>query len=92
MNLAEILDIQPFSLRRSDKEKLLDPYLTFLSRHHFACCEPYRKMMKGIGFNPEKNYHYKDLMFLPVQMFKMMELFSVPREDIVTTVTSSGSS
>ena len=92
MNVDEILDIQPFSLGKADKEKLLDATLTSLSRHHYACCAPYRKMMNSIGFDPERDYHYVDLMFLPVQLFKMIELCSVPKEEIVRTLTSSGTS
>src|ERR1039457_5984975 len=92
MNIAELLDIQPYSLGRAAKEKLLSPYLTALSRHHYACCEPYRKMMDGIGFDPEKEYNYHNLPFLPVQLFKMLELCSVPKEEIVKTLISSGTS
>lgn len=92
MNIAELPDIQPYSLRKADKEKLLDATLTSLSRHHYACCAPYRKMMDSIGFDPKRDYHYVDLMFLPVQLFKMIELCSVPKEEIVRTLTSSGTS
>lgn len=90
MNIAELPDIQPYSLRKADKEKLLDATLTSLSRHHYACCSPYRKMMDSIGFDPQRDYHYVDLMFLPVQLFKMIELCSMPKEEIVRTLTSSG--
>jgi phenylacetate-coenzyme A ligase PaaK-like adenylate-forming protein len=92
MNIAEILDIQPYSLNKSDKEKLLNPYLNSLSQHHYMYCASYRKMIDGIGFDPQNVFHYSDLPFLPVRLFKMMELRSVPKEDIVKTVTSSGTS
>jgi phenylacetate-coenzyme A ligase PaaK-like adenylate-forming protein len=92
MNIAELLDIQPFSLHKTEKRKFLDTALTSLSRHHYAHCAPYRKMMNGIGFDPHKDYHYEDLMFLPVQLFGRMELCSVPKEEIVRTLTSSGTS
>ncbi|MCX6286374.1 MAG: acyl-protein synthetase [Bacteroidetes bacterium] len=92
MNIAELPDIQPYSLRKADKEKLLNTTLTSLSRHHYAYCAPYRKMMDGIGFDPKKDYHYVDLMFLPVQLFGMIELCSAPKEEIVRTLTSSGTS
>jgi phenylacetate-coenzyme A ligase PaaK-like adenylate-forming protein len=92
MNILEIPDIQPYSLKKADKEKFLSNYLTSLSRHHYACCAPYRKMMDGIGFDSQKDYHYQDLPFLPVQLFKMIELCSVPKEDVVKTLTSSGTS
>ncbi|MCX6246944.1 MAG: acyl-protein synthetase [Bacteroidetes bacterium] len=92
MSIAELPDIQPYSLKKAEKEKLLSSYLTSLSQHHYACCEPYRKMMDGIGFDPKKDYHSIDLMFLPVQLFGMIELCSVPKEEIIRTLTSSGTS
>jgi phenylacetate-coenzyme A ligase PaaK-like adenylate-forming protein len=92
MNIAELPDIQPYSLHKADKEKLLEPILTSLSRHHYANCASYRKMMDGIGFDPKKDYPAVDLMFLPVQLFGMIELCSVPKEEIVRTLTSSGTS
>lgn len=92
MNVDEILDIQPFSLGKADKEKLLDATLTSLSRYHYSNCLPYWKMMDSIGFDIEREYHYVDLAFLPVQLFKIFELFSVPKEEIVRTLTSSGTS
>jgi len=92
MNITELPDIQPYSLRKAEKEKLLDSTLTSLSRHHYAHCAPYRKMMDGIGFDPQKDYHYSDLMFLPVKLFGGMELCSVPKEEIIRTLMSSGTS
>ena len=56
MNTAQLPDIRPYSLGRADKEKLLDKTLTSLSRHHYAHCAPYWKMMDGTGFDPGKDY------------------------------------
>src|ERR1035438_10031153 len=92
MNVSKLLDIEPYSLGGADKEKILSTYLTFLSRHHYACCEPFRKMMDGIGFDPDKDYPSYNLPFLPVQLFKKLELCSVPKEEIIKTLTSSGTS
>jgi phenylacetate-coenzyme A ligase PaaK-like adenylate-forming protein len=92
MNITALPDIPPYSLRKAEKEKLLDESLNRLTRHHYAQCLPYRKMMDAIGFDPGKEYHYADLMFLPVQLFGMLELSSVPRDKIVRTLTSSGTS
>ena len=90
MNILEILDIQPYSLNKSDKEKLLSPYLDYLSRFHYENCIPYKKMMDSIGFEMQKNHHYFDLPFLPVRLFKMLDLCSVSKDEIVKTMTSSG--
>jgi len=90
MEISEILNIQPYSLNKSDKEKLLSPYLDYLSRFHYENCISYKKMMDSIGFDIHKNHHYFDLPFLPVRLFKMLDLCSVSKEEVVKTMTSSG--
>ncbi len=90
MDIAKILDIQPYSLNHIDKEKLLSPYLNYLSQHHHEHCESYKNMMDAIGYDSKKQYHYSELPFLPVRLFKMFNMYSVKKEDIVKTMTSSG--
>jgi len=85
-------DLPPFSLRKAEKEKLLNRHLNALSRYHYARCDAYRKIMDCAGFNVHKNHPYTDLIFLPVRLFKMMELRSCPQEKIVNALTSSGTS
>jgi phenylacetate-coenzyme A ligase PaaK-like adenylate-forming protein len=89
MELPEILEIPPFSLDRSQKEQLLSNSLTKLSRHHYNNCMPFRKMMDSIEFDVHKDYSYYELPFLPVRLFKLFELYSVPKTEIVKTMTSS---
>lgn len=90
MELSEILEIPPYSLDKLEKEKLLSPYLTELTRHHYFHCEPYRKMMDSVGYDSEKEYSYLELPFLPVRLFKMFDLLSVSKDEVVKTMTSSG--
>lgn len=92
MDINEILNIQPYSLNKIEKERLFSSFLTERSRYHYANCEPYQKMMDSIGFNPERNYAYTDLPFLPVQLFKMTELYSTNKKEIVKILSSSGTS
>ena len=47
-------------------------------------------MLEAIDFDVNKVASYKDLPFLPVRLFKEMNLRSVPQEDVVKTMTSSG--
>ncbi len=90
MNISELLNIHPYSLAKEDKEKLLSTALNSLTRHHYNNCELYKVMMEGIGFNYNKEYHINNLPFLPVRLFKMYDLYSVPKEEVVKTLTSSG--
>lgn len=62
-----------------------------------SACEPYRKIMYFQGLNEEmlSEYDgivktYENMPFLPVRLFKELELQSVPTKNIVKTMTSSG--
>lgn len=90
MDAGFLLDIPPYSLKKEEKEGLLSSYLFQLSVHHYQQCEPYRKMMDSVRFNPLLPCAYPELPFLPVRLFKQFELRSVPPEEVVKTMTSSG--
>ena len=89
-DISEILNLAPYSLDKSTKRELLDPVFSGLCHHHYEQCEPYRKMMDALEFNTNLHVPYGEIPFLPVRLFKMFDLFSVPREEIVKTLTSSG--
>lgn len=92
MEISEILNIAPYSLNKTEKEALLSPYLGALTRRHYEYCLPYKKMLDSIQYDVSRMKHYAALPFLPVRLFKMFDLLSVPREKIVKTMTSSGTS
>ena len=92
MNIVDILNIPPYSLQKNEKEKVLNSILNELSRHHYKNCEPFTKMMDGIGYDTDKDYEYSNLPFLPVRLFKMLDLLSVEQDEVVKTMTSSGTS
>lgn len=92
MNIDHLFELPPYSLEKKEKHILLNSFLTKLTRHHYFNCLEYKKMMDGIGYNCDKEYDYYDLPFLPVRLFKMFDLFSTSKENIVKTMTSSGTS
>ena len=92
MDIAELLNTSPYSLAKAEKHEVLDSFLTELTRHHYNHCAAYTKMVDGIGYNYDKEYSYTELPFLPVRLFKMFDLKSVANEEIVKTMTSSGTS
>jgi phenylacetate-coenzyme A ligase PaaK-like adenylate-forming protein len=92
MRLSENLEIAPYSLEKKEKERFLSSFLTELTRYHYEHCEPYRKMLDSVSYDLRKEYQYIDLPFLPVRLFKMFDLCSVPRDEVVKTMTSSGTS
>jgi hypothetical protein len=49
-------------------------------------------MLEAQGFRREAVQSPSDIPFLPVRLFKQLELLSVPRDDVFKTMTSSGTS
>ena len=90
MTFEDIINIPPFSLNKEEKEKLLTERLCDLTALHQERCPEYRNMLDAIGFNYKRINSYKDLPFLPVRLFKELDLKSIPQEEIVKTMTSSG--
>lgn len=90
VNYDEILTIPPFSLGKEEKEKLLTQRLFELTEHHTKNCKEYGRMMDVVGMKMEEIKSYYDLPFLPVRLFKDLELRSVSKDNIFKTMTSSG--
>lgn len=90
MNFEDILKIAPYSLDKTEKEKLLTERLLDLTEKHKENCPEYAKMLDSVGYSKENVKSYTDLPYLPVRIFKELSLKSVPQEEIVKTMTSSG--
>lgn len=87
-----MLNILPYSLNKKEKKIILASFFNKLAKYHYNNCNVYAKMMDGIGYDNNKIHELNDLPFLPVRLFKMLDLSSVNREEIVKTMTSSGTS
>lgn len=90
MNYEELLALSPYSLDRIEKEKYLTERLCELTEWHQQNCPEYNQILKSIGFQLDKVKSYQDIPFLPVRLFKELQLKSIPEEEIVKTMTSSG--
>ena len=93
MEYTQILEYKPYELAHDAKKKLLTDRLIELTAYHMDMCGAYNKMMMAMGLTEETLKEvdsYEQLPFLPVRLFKEMELLSIPREEIFKTMTSSG--
>jgi len=86
----DFYSIAPFELGKAEKGRLLTERLLDLTRHHIAACPQYASMMRGLGFDADSCTSYYDIPFLPVSLFKDLELLSVQKEGVAKTMTSSG--
>lgn len=90
MDINEILTIEPYSLSKEDKHRLLNDRLQELTRLHYEKCETYRRIVNAFGLNIDNLPFYEKLPFIPVRLFKEFEMLSCMKEEVVKTMTSSG--
>lgn len=90
MTFEEILQISPYSLKKEEKARILTERLQELTKQHKENCPEYSHMLDAVGFDSACVNSYEDIPFLPVRLFKELSLRSVPQEDVVKTMTSSG--
>jgi len=88
----DILLIEPFSLTYDEKKALLDESLIALTQQHYDHCDSYHRILDTLGVAPGEISNYEDIPFMPVRLFKELELLSIPKEEVFKTMTSSGTS
>ncbi|HEY4787221.1 MAG TPA: acyl-protein synthetase [Bacteroidales bacterium] len=91
-DLENIINTPPFSLHSKEKRELYVNALLEMTLHHYNHCPEYKKILDNIRFNPQNIKDVTDFPFIPVRLFKEYELLSVKKEDVVKTMTSSGTS
>ena len=91
-DFEQLIAIPPYSLKKEEKKALLNDYLIQLTKYHYQHSVEYKHMLDALNFNIEHLHSYVDIPFLPVRLFKELNLSSVSKEEIVKTMTSSGTS
>jgi phenylacetate-coenzyme A ligase PaaK-like adenylate-forming protein len=82
---------QPYGLPAAEKSRLLLALLQELGAHHRQHSPAYASIVASLG-GPAVAQRLDQLPFLPVRLFKHLDLLSIPREQVFKTLTSSGTS
>lgn len=90
MNFENLLKCRPYELRAGQKGKLLADRLNTLTKHHRAKCREYNAILECMGKEDSDPDSYEDIPFLPVRLFKELSLKSISDEEVIKTMTSSG--
>ncbi|GAA0438433.1 acyl-protein synthetase [Actinoplanes capillaceus] len=77
-----------FTLPQSEREPLLLKSLSDLVAHHRRHCAEYDRILAASGFSSAASV--ADLPWLPVRLFKTLELKSIPDDEVFKVLTSSG--
>jgi hypothetical protein len=91
-SLDVISDTGPYDLNSVEKSGLYARLLSELTLHHYKRCVEYRKILDAFGQDPRPVLYPENQFMLPVSLFKTVELLSAPKDEIVKTMTSSGTS
>lgn len=85
---------EPYALPRDAKRAYLDRELRSLTEWHRAHCPAYARILDRVHLEThgEAAGSLEGLPFLPVSLFKAVDLASVPSSEIVKVLTSSGTS
>jgi hypothetical protein len=80
--------VSVFTLSQAEKEKVLLPELSGLVEHHLQRCEPYARILAASGYAGADSV--ADLPWLPVRLFKNLDLKSIGDDEVFKVLTSSG--
>lgn len=78
--------------RAAADDRPLLQQLRELTQWHYERCQPYRRMVDVMQPHSRHAQTLAELPFLPVRLFKLMELRSVPESEISKVLASSGTS
>lgn len=90
--VSELVDLPPFvGDAKSNRANLLQ-LVSDLTEFHTIHCEPYQKIVDVLF--PERSCAkvLSDIPFIPVRLFKTLTLRSIAINEVMKTVTSSGTS
>ncbi|MBE5923177.1 MAG: acyl-protein synthetase [Lachnospiraceae bacterium] len=90
--MEEILKHAPYEDDHVQKNKILSERLDFLTRHHYENCKEYQNFIDKLCGGLKTYENVEDIPFLPVGIFKRMELKSISDDEVFKIMTSSGTS
>jgi hypothetical protein len=92
--LAQLMEREQFSVPRDEKSPLLLAALNELTAHHRAHGVPYRRMLDALDDGAPgvtgAAASIADVPYVPVSMFKHLELSSIDPDDVFKVLRSSG--
>lgn len=88
--MEELYHLEPFSLDREQRKAVLVPKYQALTQFHYDNCRLYKDILDCMDAQRTTIEELSDVPFIPVRLFKQYELLSIPQENVVRTVTSSG--
>ena len=89
METDNMIKLEPYSLSSNEKEKIFLECMQQSIQFHYNNCDEYKDFCVKKKFDPFKKYSLESIPFLPIAIFKKLELLSVPKNKIIRTIHSS---
>ena len=67
-------------INKDKKKNILKNYFNNLTSFHYKNCYEYKKICNQLGYYIKKKYEISELPFLPVNIFKLINLRSVKKK------------
>ena len=92
MNIEKLINIAPYSLDFENKKKIFENQIKSLTLHHYKNCNLYKNIINNLKIKIRKKIKLEKYPMLPVRLFKIYEIKSVPKSKVVKKLVSSGTS
>ena len=92
MEFESILELPVYSTPKKEKERLITERMNDLTSKHYNNCNNYKNILDAFDYDINKNHGFNEIPFIPVRLFKELEMKSVSNDKIVKTMMSSGTS
>lgn len=89
--VANLNTSNPYSLTSGEKSKIFVELLNELTEHHLINSILYNNIIKN-NFDKQPACKIEEIPFIPVRLFKLMDLKSISDSNIFKVLTSSGTS
>lgn len=86
----KLIDSEPFSLKKNEKNLFFKSYLIPLLTHHKKNSKYFEKILSKMKFNINEDILIEDMPFIPVRLFKNIDLKSVVDNEVYKVLRSSG--
>ncbi|EPY07895.1 acyl-protein synthetase, LuxE [Paenibacillus alvei TS-15] len=90
MDLEQLFKIDPYSMASSEKASFLKDELTRLTGYHYENCKEYKNIIDAFPDEKKNFCEVTEVPYLPVRLFKLLDLHSVEKSNVIKTLTSSG--
>ena len=89
---TDIFSKKAFSQNLIEKKNFFRKYINLITSHHYKASYHYKNYLDKINYNKSKINNIEDIPFIPVRLFKDLDLLSIKKKDIFKTLFSSGTS